>query len=511
MSARKQIYYEPLHKLSKGIIDLTGCATPQRFRWVDAAALVDDNYLRIVESDQTDESALDEIPYASISYVWRGEAHVCDPGCLGTFRVVGKRGPTADPISIDVLRTAAIAARDLGAAYLWLDRLCIMQAVRDDKDWQIMNMGDIYRCSTTCLIFPGGVQRLVALDEETTWILRAWTLQEAVLPPRAECVIRFEHIIVEAISSGGDPSVYPVEAKRSGRIPLHSLLQLSMSGRVHHRYEGDAEMGEYPVTIFGTSTTAVQLRTALLGIWHCGSSDPDGRENYMWRSALLRTTRDDVDNVFSVMGLFDIRLDPAKYPTRETAAIGLAQAILARGGRANWIMSANSNTLPLPKFPKAQLAGSGLEGPAVEELENFHAFGGNFNAVLVDTPTGSLADDGTLKMSLPMARVRVVTSEEGEEHVEFLDSEGNPTGAKTGFSGAPGTHALLVGKLVAVHFVAVWQLATDTAVVLVEKCGRKDGMWHRTGVTDVERSEVAHCFKDAAVAFSLKCCDDRAQ
>ncbi|KAI5856636.1 hypothetical protein BZA05DRAFT_313406, partial [Tricharina praecox] len=318
--------------LSKSTVDITNCATPRRFRWINVASLID-NHLQIVESDQP---TIDDIPYATIPYVWRGKEHICEPGCLGIFHVVGAMDPDTDPISIDLLRTAAFAARGLGAEYLWLDRLCIMQADRDEKNWQIMNMGDIYRACKTCLVFAGGLRRLVGFEEETDWIHRVWTLQEAVAPRSAECVFRFERVLIAIAAVSGDPTVYTVERGRSGRMPLRFMLIAAALGAVDHRYEGDVETGRYPVNIFGENPTAKLLVTALMGVFRC-SKDVDERENYMWRSALLRTSKRQVDMVFSMMGLLGVKLDPGEYKNREDATVGLTQAILAKGGRANWI------------------------------------------------------------------------------------------------------------------------------------------------------------------------------
>ena len=459
-----------------------------------------DNHLRIVESDQP---TIDDIPYAAISYVWKGKAPTCDPGChLETFHVVGAMDPDTDPIGIGLLRTAAVAE------YLWLDRLCIMQADRDDKTWQIKNMGDIYRTCKTCLIFPGGLQRLVGIEEETDWIHRAWTLQEAVVPPSAECVFRFERVIINVAAVAGNPTVYTIEKGRSGRMPIHFMLTAAAMGNVDHQYEGEAAIGTYPVNIFGKNPTANKLLTALMGIFHC-RNDGDERENYIWRSALLRTSKREVDMVFSIMGLFGVVLDPSEYRTREDATIGLAQAILAKGGRANWILASDSNTLPIPKFPNACTVGrAGHRTADGQFVEVHHAFGGDFDVVLGGAPVG-IFDDRVLRMVLPIARVRVVTRG-GLESVEFLDSAGKASGTETAFSGAPGTHAVIVGEQKVKYFLTASTRPTDTVVVLVERCSRDPSLWHRTGITDIERSVLEYCFMEAEVRFAL-CCLDRSK
>ncbi|KAI5841721.1 hypothetical protein BZA05DRAFT_412837 [Tricharina praecox] len=511
MSRRKEIYYEPLRKLSNSTVDITHCATPRRFRWIEVAALID-FHLRIVESDKP---SIGDIAYATISYVWKGKAHACAPDCLETFHVVGAmEGADIDPISIDLLRTAAFAARDLGAEYLWLDRLCIMQAVRDDKDWQIMNMGDIYRACRTCLIFPGGLQRLVVLEEETNWILRAWTLQEAVAPPSANCVFRFDREQLEYTMSSGNSQVFTIEKGRSARMPIFYMLIASVMGKIDQRCEGDPKVRSYPVSIFRGNATADLLVNALMGIFHC-DDDVDAREDFIWRSALLRTSKRPIDMVFSTMALFGVKLDPARYRTREAATIGLAQAILAKGGRANWILASATNTLPTPQFPNActvDSAGHRTADGKFVELDS--AFGVQINVVMSDAPGGVLDDSGTLTVVLPMARVRAAMTAEGVGSVEFLDSEGRAAGADSEilFTGTtPGTHAVIVGTQRVINIMSCMSIPTDTVVILVEKCSHDSGLWHMTGRAEIIRSTLEHCFKEAEVRLAHVCGSGQSQ
>jgi len=137
------------------------------------------------------------VQYAAISYVWKG--NLLDPPEAKTywysatdaadgdryhkFSVAGALD--GDPISIHVLKQACLTALKHGARYIWLDRLCIMQTNREDKNWQIRKMSEMYKRCHLCIILPGGVQKLVRIDEETAWIHRGWTLQELLMPERA--------------------------------------------------------------------------------------------------------------------------------------------------------------------------------------------------------------------------------------------------------------------------------------------------------------------------------------
>ncbi|OBZ73449.1 hypothetical protein A0H81_06667 [Grifola frondosa] len=121
----------------------------------------------------------------------------------GTFTVSGAEA--SDPISIAVLRHACTASLQAGAPNLWLDRLCIIETDANDKAWQISRMHQIYASCVVCLVLPGGIRRLVGLDEETPWIHRAWTLQEAVAPHRVEVLFAWTRGAVTGASGSTEP------------------------------------------------------------------------------------------------------------------------------------------------------------------------------------------------------------------------------------------------------------------------------------------------------------------
>ncbi|KAI0709791.1 hypothetical protein C8Q76DRAFT_568806, partial [Earliella scabrosa] len=165
----------PIPTLDGATVSLTESGTAERFRLLDCDAFLDSRVLRVVEYEHFTPA---ELRYAAVSYPWRDLqlAEGTSPS-LGCFGVHGAEH--ADPITIGVLHTACIAARKLGVSLLWLDRLCIMQSSKADKRWQIAHMFTVYKHSDPCLVLPGGLVRLARLDEPTTWIDRAWTLQEA--------------------------------------------------------------------------------------------------------------------------------------------------------------------------------------------------------------------------------------------------------------------------------------------------------------------------------------------
>ncbi|EKM48736.1 uncharacterized protein PHACADRAFT_56567, partial [Phanerochaete carnosa HHB-10118-sp] len=175
----------PLSEIGDSVIYPDRLATSCRFRFLDVAAFLDSHVLRIMEylsSSQDPKQDLSQIsvpPYAAISYPWR-DLQLLEGQSTPSFSVSGALH--ADPISVNVLRTACVAARAYGCEMLWLDRLCILQNHKADKNWQIRRMFQIYKSCTVCLAFPGGLVRLARLDDSTTWLDRVWTLQEAVAP-----------------------------------------------------------------------------------------------------------------------------------------------------------------------------------------------------------------------------------------------------------------------------------------------------------------------------------------
>jgi hypothetical protein len=142
--------------------------THEKFRFIDARRFAAGESLRVIELD-----ALPRQRYVALSYVWRG-AHkegTLPPG-METMTIEGAVG--ADPISIDVLTTVCKCVASFGCELLWIDGVCIVQNDPEDKAWQIQRMFEIYKHCKQCLVLPGGLSRLVPLDEPTSWMHRAW-------------------------------------------------------------------------------------------------------------------------------------------------------------------------------------------------------------------------------------------------------------------------------------------------------------------------------------------------
>ncbi|CAL1698715.1 unnamed protein product [Somion occarium] len=333
MGRKIEIYNEPFSKLRRDGLDISGTATPGRYRFMDCDTFLSKRHLRIVECEGIRLSS-DSFRYSVISYVWRGNSVSSDPAspCYwqdkhGVFSVKGAED--GDPISLDVLWHACTASElsyacPFGCRWLWLDRICILQTSKMDKAWQISQMYEIYSHSDACIILPGGVRRLVSLDEETSWIHRAWTLQEALTPcqpwvlytwKHARCVLRLKTGDSHGTSSVAIQSVIEGQSAMSH---LKELLALNAhpGGASTFKVAGVELKGH--VRLFGTPKVADMLRRSL---------EDSFRESSIWFSSLMRTSSRPVDMIFSIMHFFGVSLDPRIFGEndRTKAAIALTQ------------------------------------------------------------------------------------------------------------------------------------------------------------------------------------------
>lgn len=209
----KLIFSCSLDALSGKCLDISPYATPKRHRFFSALSIDQASRLDIFEV--VPEAGLPSTSlryqkgsYCAISYVWKGvqDDRSTRERFFEYYRAdfAIKGAEHGDPISILVLRKIARAAQKLkvglsgidritqenlnavngqpveystsnSSDFIWLDRMSIMQSTKEDKMWQIQGMYDLYHDSNT-IILPGGLRRLVCIDEETSWSHRAWTL-----------------------------------------------------------------------------------------------------------------------------------------------------------------------------------------------------------------------------------------------------------------------------------------------------------------------------------------------
>ncbi|ESK90277.1 hypothetical protein Moror_7660 [Moniliophthora roreri MCA 2997] len=368
----KLIFSCKLDELSGKCLDITPYATPCRYRLLSLTSLRYRGLFQIYEFDELPMYSeilpnvlknlnipgfkLPEMSHCcAASYVWRGVAVNADPSLpsaqrakeKGDFTVMG--GEDGDPISISVLNDicwAATAGNGV-ATFLWLDQLSILQSSKEDKAWQIQRMYHIYSTSTT-IALPGGLGRLASLDDETTWMDRAWTLQEVLAPNGAVLTLFAKDNVSDSDLRGlKEVEYYSEREDATSIVAIASLFDLLDRSRNQNR------------TIFGFQSPQV---TALLDA-RAGRS-----ETSIWQCAIMRTSSRPVDMIFSIMHLLGVSLDPKLFESddRVGATIALARGILEKqNGQASWLgglwfLPPSPEISIFPQFPETRVDGKAI-------------------------------------------------------------------------------------------------------------------------------------------------------
>ncbi|PCH34885.1 hypothetical protein WOLCODRAFT_79221 [Wolfiporia cocos MD-104 SS10] len=406
----------PLTLLSGTILDLARTpAQPQRYRLIDCARLTQDRTLCLYET-----SEFPDVPYSALSYVWQGNGD--DPYAMGShlrrdrsrpfrevfleygsFNVAGAEG--SDPISIDLLLHASTVALHLHSGLVWLDRLCILQTSKEDKAWQISRMYQIYRDCRQCIVLPGGIRRLVYLNEETAWIHRAWTLQEVLAPKEALVLFAWTLGAGEMLCGDEHGRIEDAVPGQSATAEASRIVDACNLGYMEFRSDGGEGWRRIGTRILGRASPGL----AALGVAMSAvlSADPDTRGHAIWKSALMRTSSRPVDMVFSIMGLFGVSLDPGRFgkDDRLHATVRLAQEILRSGGRATWLgVSLRLPPCPqlgtFPVFPQTSVGGKALVEIAERTWEVEDLMDSEYpNTYFVSMPSGSMDDSGCLRIT----------------------------------------------------------------------------------------------------------------
>ncbi|KAF9260374.1 hypothetical protein L218DRAFT_872543, partial [Marasmius fiardii PR-910] len=410
------IFRKPLQDVRDATLDIAQGATPCRFRLVDCYRLIHENKLCIYEFEH-----FPTVPYAAISYVWRGNPVSSEwKEELGTFSVKGAED--GDPISLDILKSVS-EALSLGqhfptGLFLWLDRLSILQTDKADKAWQISHMYRIYESCIVCVVLPGGIRRLVKLDEETGWIHRGWTLQEALVPKKVVVLFLFSRGFFK---EGDDVEKLLKDCENCDKQDFAPIQQRE-GGWVSHRYLRDMkrfgmpppqDMSNNP-SILGGYTECELLQMARTGSTSSYRDRQEWREQAIWRASFIRTSSRPVDMIFSIMQLFDINLDTTKFEKddRLGATIALASEILRRGRTASWLgalftLDGCPQISTFPRFPETSVAGKALVKKAngdmiemVKEMQKIPTY-----RWLDKVPSGSMDKNGYFTFTSTAVRI----------------------------------------------------------------------------------------------------------
>lgn len=480
----------PVSTLKGSVVEFDSRAKPENYRLLDANAFVNEDNLRIFE--------LTEFPkerYATISYPWRSVPISTEPP-KGTFIVKGTE--KGSPLGIGVLETACRAALKFECKFIWIDRLCILQTDDKDKDWQIKVMHSIYKYSDPCLIFLGGPTRLVTLGEETTWIQRAWTLQEAVAPRSAKCL--FSWSLGTLPSQGVIPGlIEEVEPNHSAVADLQLILEGSLRGELPHVGEDYEKLQAVRVRVF-SSPHAIALRCALEEI-----EDEDARAAGLWRNSFMRSASRAPDIVFSIMGLFGVTLEPSNYhkEDRYGPMLAFAQELAKMGKRADWmgislILPALPTMSTMPVLPQTKNQGPPFIDTPGGEKEVAKLIEGAMELAwyMANAPIGTVDEDGYFKFTGKAAAVAKKGTHSNEEGLATIKSN-TINGDEVVWEvlgetqEAAEAYAVEIGKLTPYNLACTGCMVIPECHVLmiVEKHG--SNRYHRSGLVTVEEAFVA--------------------
>ncbi|KAK1217190.1 hypothetical protein PQX77_020166 [Marasmius sp. AFHP31] len=302
-----------------------------------------------------------------------------------------------------------------------------------------------------CVVLPGGIERLVKLDEETAWIHRGWTLQEALLPEKAVVLFLFsrdffhegdeiDRVLKNCENCEEQDFAPPQQRDQDGGVisypflkamrrlgvaawmPLDELLNFAIAnpgGQMTMMLSPAYMSGNLSILGGYTECDLLQMaRTASRGAYR---GRQEWREQAIWRASFIRTSSRPVDMVFSIMQLFDISLDTTKFEKddRLGATIALASEILRRGKTASWLASLftlepGPQICTFPCFPMTSVAGKALvkkrngeEVEMVRELENIPTA-----RWLDNVPGGTMDKNGYFTFTSPAVRVARVSENE---------------------------------------------------------------------------------------------------
>lgn len=308
----------------------------------------------------------------------------------------------------------------------------MIQSSRPDKVWQIENMYSIYLHADPCLVFPGGLVRLAHITDPTTWIDRAWTLQEATASPKkttVKCIYSFPHQtfsefvntslhanrysskFIYFLNTGASAKAftqYIIEPNHSAGCDLTELISRLYAASL-------AFQSMHPTLVEEPDAFPLRIISARSGRLLKMSGPRGGKISHLfyWQSAFIRSSSRPVDMVFSIMQSMGVKLDVASFSDQDRvkATIKLIQALLDRGHPAIWLYIAPE--LPpgpelslLPAFPETSVSGR-----AMMQMPNGRVFasdviGSSKTWDSQGAPTGSMDDQGYFNFRSSGARIQ---------------------------------------------------------------------------------------------------------
>ena len=226
--------------------------------------------------------------YAAISHVWEATAAVQRRSMAAKRPLMIDTGhDEPHEVSWLGLVQAATAARNLKCEYLWLDLMCLNQRSTMDKEMQIKNMHKIYCNASAVIVMFGGIAAAQPLDELSTWINRAWTLQEATSCHEMWGLVEWKYS--GSFSSWKNPIKIMKLEGDVGILELGTLVQVEPGQRLGKGYlapggkrmfwRGEKEIEiDLPVNCLGSELSAISTLESAMNSRRRGFWNDDVRE-----------------------------------------------------------------------------------------------------------------------------------------------------------------------------------------------------------------------------------------
>ncbi|KAF7923806.1 uncharacterized protein EAE98_007624 [Botrytis deweyae] len=343
---------------------------------------------------------MSRIKYTAISHVWNPSPEVelqmnamIDTDLFGVefdplYDGTGLRLVNLSWIGLDQM---ANAAKMQGSNYIWLDLCCIDQPDRKDNEtkFQISMMADIYRHANNVIVMVGGAGCVKHTDQVSPWMERAWTLQEAILNRKTFVCVLWPNSKRNVTYISKVPPVewkfQPVIAARPAPrispgdvcclIPLKDLIDMADVNFSQIKPLGCPEISVLDgMTLKAGSAPRLALRAAFL------NSPLAIKYTGVWRSMFMRTSTKSIDVVYSIMGIFNLVIDPFKKnhdpsfmfndlarKTGATPSIG-SWGWLSIGGVTGSDIPLDTTSGIIPRFPhdEAKVASTTNQPPEMD-------------------------------------------------------------------------------------------------------------------------------------------------
>ncbi|KAF8346581.1 hypothetical protein F5887DRAFT_1158128 [Amanita rubescens] len=439
-SSSYQIYDWPLNKVACRILTFPEDVPTKRFRLIDCKAYLN-GIIRVVEYSS---NAIIP-PYAAISYVWKG---IHQAKHAESFAVAGALD--GDPISQEVLRITCITAIEQGARLriptrigryrIWRGSMknptCVSCYVEGLGGWPSFKRG-LHGCTGR-----GRCKKFYFRRTSNSYFIGNWGMVAGEMVAASKRLKTLPGILVVGI----EDSVWPLDENGPSKFTADSMDADSDLIR-SYMDENDHEL----------LTKAALTRAKSIDRFDRGSRD--SMEMAIWRCALLRTSKRDVDVVFSIMGLFGVSLDPGAYrkKSQEDVMIAFVKEIMRKGGRANWFAASLSSPVMdrLSTMPKMPERFEPKERGTIEFERQLKRrdFRDMLEESFIRTPHGVIQaasddeddeDEVTHCLQIPayMAAVTQGWYLEGAPQ-GFVDNDGK---TRAPLAGEIGTHAVVIGK-----------------------------------------------------------------